>query len=96
MTRLLIEDSVAINIHSLKKDLREARLRKSVDGCFNIIDNGRPSILSYRLEYEDGKIYLTVFADEIPQRIELAEHGLRYGERFYLLCGCGQEITAFI
>ena len=89
MTRSLIENSISINIHSLKKDLKEARLRKPVDGCFNVRNNGRSGILNYRLEYEDGKIYLTVFADEIPQRIELVEHGLRYGERFYLLCGCG-------
>lgn len=85
----LIENSFALSTHLLKKDLRKAREKETVDGYLNFSHNGKSSVLDYSTEYENDNSYLVINFTEIPQRILLSEQKLTFGTRVYLTCKCG-------
>ncbi len=85
----LIESHFRLDTHILKEELRKAREKIPVEGYLNIAYNNKPSILDYRVEYEDGGTYLVIDLDSEPQRILLSEHFLTFGTRTYLTCSCG-------
>ena len=85
----LVENSFALSTHLLKKDLRKAREKETVDGYLNFSHNGKSSVLDYSTEYENDNSYLVINFKEIPQRILLSEQKLTFGTRVYLTCKCG-------
>ncbi len=93
--KTLVENCFALSTKLLRKDLLKARNKESVEGEYlNFVLNNRPSILDYRIEYEDGKSYLEVSVSPEPQRILLSEQELTFGTRTYLTCGCGLRTNA--
>lgn len=87
----LIENSFALSIHLLKKDIRRARRKEPVDGYVNFSYNGKQTALDYSIEYVDDKPYLVINFVAEPQRILLSEQKLTFGIRAYLTCKCGYK-----
>ncbi len=92
--KILLESCFALTTKLLKEDLRKARDKELVEGYLNILDNGRVSVLDYRVEYEEEATYLEIFFGVEPQRILLSEQELTFGIRTYLTCGCGFRVNA--
>jgi len=90
----LIENTFALSTNLLKKDLRKAREKETAEGYLNIAYNGRPSVIDYCIEYENGKAYLVVVFNENTQRILLSKEELTFGTRSYLVCACGNRVNA--
>ena len=93
--KTLKESCFALSTKLLRNDLRKSRDKEPVlEGYLNILDQGRASILDYRVEYEDGKTYLMVSVGPEPQRILLSTHELTFGTRTYINCDCGARVNA--
>ena len=90
--RQLVESSFYLNTKLLKKDLRKARLKESVENYLNFVQNGRSGALDYSIEYSiDGNTYLIIKLGPEEQKILLSERELTFGTRTYLTCGCGAK-----
>ena len=90
----LIENSFALSTKILRKDLQKARSKEPVEGYLNILIQGSPDVLDYKVEYEDENAYLAVYFDAEPQKILLSHEELTFGTRTYLTCGCGLRTNA--
>ena len=93
-TGQLIENSFAITTHSIKKDLHKARRKEQVGGYLNVLNNSRPSIADYHIQYEDEKTYFVIALGIDPQRILLSNQKLNFGNRTYLTCKCERKTNA--
>ncbi len=92
--KTLIENSFALSTNLLKKDLKKAREKINVDGYLNIVNQGRPSVIDYSIEYQEDCTYLVIVMAEEPQKILLVEKELTFGMRTFLSCGCGALTNA--
>ena len=87
----LVENSFALSTHLLKKDLARARKKEPVEGFLNVVHDGKPSIADYSIEYNGDDTYLVITLGIEPQRIQLSEEKLTFGNRSYLICNCGSK-----
>jgi len=92
--KTLVESCFHLDTKLLKKDLRKARQKEPVEEYLNFLFNGKPSVLDYRIEYEDNQTYLVVSFGVEPQKFLLSEQELIFGNRTYFVCGCGKRTTA--
>lgn len=89
-----MENSFALSMHLLKKDLYKAQRKEPVEGFLNFLHNERPSVLDYSIEYGDECTYLIISFNAEPQKILLSERELTFGTRTYLTCKCGCRTNA--
>ncbi len=92
--KTLVENCFVLDIKLVKKNLHLVREhRGGVAGYFNIVQGEKQSVADYCFDYTNEFDYLIIQYGEKDQRIKLATSELRFGERSWFVCKCGNRVS---